>query len=446
MADDFILGRNAVFSTDINKTILNNNIALIGCTGSGKSLHFVQTRFLNTYDTNLVVYDPKRELINKYRSMFEQRKYIVQEINLSEPMLSDISFDTLRYLSSDTDVSALAKGIVNLTPQSEHSSADRYWDDGSCNLAKFGIYYVLSTVDDANFTDFLDFINNIEIDDNSTLMRTSVDDMVETVKRNRPDHPMIAPYNSFSITPVKTAGCIFSMLKTTLSNVFNPDIKKMLKTKETLNIEKFIQEKNVLFITSDGTDEYVDAYVNLIFDMLINELSKEADKQPGRILTIPVHLIMDDFACGAKIKNFPRQISKFRSKGISSTIVLQSISQLTSMYGEAGAATILNNNDTLVYLGGNDLKTARDFAERVDLPIDRVLYMPLEQVMIFRRGSRPVITRKYPILQDKQFLRITKEYEKRNMLESKEKERFSELYDKKKMLTRTLAEISEELE
>ena len=109
----------------------------------------------------------------------------------------------------------------------------------------------------------------------------------------------------------------------------------------------------------------------------------------------------DDFAAGTKISSFPKQISKFRSKNISSTIVLQSETQLDGMFGEADGTTIINNNDTLVYLGGNDIKTTKNIAVRLNCPIEKVLYMPLDKICVFRRGSKPIITNKYEMLKYK---------------------------------------------
>lgn len=97
---------------------------------------------------------------------------------------------------------------------------------------------------------------------------------------------------------------------------------------------------------------------------------------------------------------------------MSSTIVLQSETQLEGMYGEADAKTIINNNDTLIYLGGNDVKTAGDIAVRLNCPIEDVLYMPLEQICIFRRGAKPIVAKKYPTLQDKRFIKLNKDYKK----------------------------------
>ncbi len=407
--DNIILSKKLKVSSNTAETQLNNNVCVIGCTGSGKSMSVIEPRLLGTQETNLIVYDPKRELHDKYRSMFLDRGYRVHELNLSNPSASDVAFDPMFYLSSDEDISVLANAIVNLTPQRDNSAADRYWEDSSSVLAKFGLYYVLATVQDATFADFLDFIvKKINIEDNYSLIKTSVDQYLEIIKEKHPNHPMIEPYEAFKVLPIKTAGCVFSTLRTTLTAVFNPGLKEMFQKKKSFDLKAFAKRKSVLFVTANGANGYLNAFVNMIFDMCINELSKIADTYESKSLPRPVHFIMDDFACGSVIKSFPEYISKFRSKGISSTIVLQSESQLKAMYGEYGSKTIMNNCDTLLYLGGSDKETAKDMAERLNVPLEKVLYMPLGDIIVFRRGSYPVIDRRYPILEDEVYRSVVR--------------------------------------
>ena len=70
-------------------------------------------------------------------------------------------------------------------------------------------------------------------------------------------------------------------------------------------------------------------------------------------------------------------------------LMIQSEAQLFRCYGDDGA-TIIANCDTYVYLGGNDVKTAQAVAERADVPVKKILYMPVGTNWIFRRGQMPI--------------------------------------------------------
>ncbi len=69
--------------------------------------------------------------------------------------------------------------------------------------------------------------------------------------------------------------------------------------------------------------------------------------------------------------------------------MIQAESQLKAGYGEDGK-TIIGNCDTYVYLGGNDVETARAVSQRCDIPLKRILNMPVGTTWIFRRGDEPV--------------------------------------------------------
>ena len=59
-----------------------------------------------------------------------------------------------------------------------------------------------------------------------------------------------------------------------------------------------------------------------------------------------------------------------------------------------------------------DLKTAQNISLRLNVPLDEVLYMPLGQEILFRRGQKPIITQRYNILENKLYKKVTAQYEK----------------------------------
>ena len=71
--------------------------------------------------------------------------------------------------------------------------------------------------------------------------------------------------------------------------------------------------------------------------------------------------------------------------------MVQAESQLGKGYGD-DAGTIIGSCDTYVYMGGNDIETARNVADRCDQPLRKALNMPVGKSWIFRRGQEPVLT------------------------------------------------------
>lgn len=71
----------------------------------------------------------------------------------------------------------------------------------------------------------------------------------------------------------------------------------------------------------------------------------------------------------------------------------------------------------------DDVKTqVCDIAVRLNCPIEDVLYMPLEQICIFRRGAKPIVATKYPTFQDKLFIKLNNDYKNQLSKDDKKQE------------------------
>ena len=160
--------------------------------------------------------------------------------------------------------------------------------------------------------------------------------------------------------------------------------------KDELDLGSIGLEKTAVFVIISDKDRSMDGFANIFYSQAMDELCRVADDEceDGR-LPIPVRFILDDFATNCKISDFPRMISSIRSRGISTMLILQSEAQLQNCYGPDGR-TVIANCDTYIYLGGNDLETAEAISRRCDVPLGKILYMPVGTNWIFRRGQKPV--------------------------------------------------------
>lgn len=164
-----------------------------------------------------------------------------------------------------------------------------------------------------------------------------------------------------------------------------------------INFPRLGKEKTALFLTISDTDRSMDRLVNLFYTQAFQSLCAAADRSSGHRLKIPVRFYLDDFAANVRIPDFDKIISVIRSRKISVSVIIQSISQLEAMYGQARASTILNNCDNLLYLGGTDVNTAHLIAQRANKPVSAILGMPLDAAMLFTRGQPPKMVKKYDL-------------------------------------------------
>lgn len=400
--DKIILGKGAEYSSDCYETQLNNNIIVCGSSGCGKTRSISEVRLLETRNSSIVATMSKRRLAEEYMPLFKKRGYNVMTIDFASPKKSLFSFDPLRYIHSASDVAMTAEAVVK-AGKSKNRNIDEYWDQTAQSLLSAEIMYVMMTDKNATFADVLDFHAGLTIDTSSDTFKSNYDKLFAELEKANPGCQALRYWKSFSTAPTRTAGTIYSTLNTTIDKVFTGEVKKLIETKPSADLRKIADRRTALFIITSPVNPTLNHFVNMFYSRLFKELFEYAETKKGGVLPIPVHVLCDDFACGAAIHNFPEYISIFREKGISVTMLLQSESQLEAMYGCDNAKTIINNSDTYIYMGGSDLTTARNISCRLNVPLDEVLYMPIGKEVVFRRGSRPFTTDRYDIRENENY-------------------------------------------
>ena len=414
-----ILGENCCYSSDSNETGLNNNVIVCGGSGSGKTMSIAEPRLIETKTSSLIATVSKRRIVNKYIPLFKKRGYEILDLNFVNPLESTCAYDPLEYVESYADITFLAKSIVKADQQKDHSIADPYWDEAATSLLSAEIAYTLMTKDNATFADVLKLHESIVLDEVGGMLKTSLDAKFEYIASKNPTCFAVSCWKSFKTLPIKTASCVYGTLNTTIDTIFSPEIREMIATKKKVDFEQMATKKTILFVTTSAVNPALHSLVNMFYAQAFKQLFEYAESRLDGVLPIPVHVLCDDFATGSRILNFPELISIFREKRISVTLLIQSESQLEQMYGTSNATTIINNCDSYVYLGGMDLRTAQNISWRLNAPLDEVLYMPIGQEVLFRRGQRPVITRRYDIEKNDVYQKVTADYKKR--LESQER-------------------------
>ncbi len=405
--DQLIIGENLAYSTDCTASGLNNNVLVVGGSGTGKTMSLLEPCLLETQNDSLIVSLSKKKLIPKYSDMFRERGYAVKVIDFRNPAASTDFYNPLLYIRSFTDIKYLADSIIAMQDKSANSTADPYWDLVSSSLISAEVAYCLARCKNPTFADVLKLHDELEIFEEDLMIRTSLDERFNALPA---DHFARKCFRSFRELPMRTAGSAFSSLNVLLDKLFTPELRVAMGAQESVDVTDLAQKKTVLFVVSDPTSCSMTAFVNMFIGQAVKELFDFAEEQPSGELPIAVRLLCDDFAC-QRISRFDQLISIFREKRLSCMLLIQSESQLAGLYGESGATTIINNCDTYVYGGGQDLMSARHISVRADVPLPDVLYMPIGSLWVFRRGQKPLRTKRYPITEDERYKVVTSRYE-----------------------------------
>ena len=419
-ADKVILGENCEYSTDSSVTGLNNNKIVCGTSGCGKTMSIAEPSLLETWNSSRIVTVTKRRIVRMYKQMFLKRGYDFQDLNFVHPLEGNIGYDPLQYVSSYADITHLARSIVMANPKKDKSHSDPFWDDTATSLLSALISYTLMTQDAPTLVDVLDMLDHLTFKESCGQIETNYDDKFEYLESKDASCFAVTTWKSFRQNPIKTASCIFSTLNSTVDTIFSPEVRRIMTMERKVDFEKLASSKTILFVTTSPVNTALHCFVNMFYGHVFKQLFEFAESLPDGRLPLPVDVLCDDFATGSRILNFAEYISIFREKRISVTILLQSESQLESMYGSEDATTIINNCDTYIYMGGMDLQTAKNMSLRIDAPLSEVLYMPLGQEILIRRGQKPIVTNRYNILENELYKKISRSYQRVVVQEGKE--------------------------
>ena len=392
--DEFNSGQMIVadgcsYSLDDYSTNLNNNVLIVGASGTGKTRKIVTPNIREAIGSYFIC-DPKGQLHKRWGKHLVDKGYKIKLISFPHPERSD-GYNPMDYPENSQDTTKLSAVIAN-SKESEGTRCDPYWDRMTVLLLCAIIGYLKETNSrEMTFREILRLVNLGERDDDDN-KRSELKKLFERHKRKHPDSWACEKFEAVDSAPNKTYDTIRSTLAAKFSQFDTEELREMMQ-KGGFDFTSAAREKTAVFVTVSDTDRKMDMLVDIFFTQAMNELCQYADdKCPDGRLPIPVRFILDDFATNCRIDEFPRMISSIRSRGISVMLMIQSEAQLRQGY-EHDAQTIISNCDTYVYLGGNDVQTARAVSERCDKPLSEVLYMPVGYCWVFRRGSQPKFAR-----------------------------------------------------
>ena len=420
-----ILAQGEYISNNTFRTRRNNNDLVIGPTGSGKTRYYVKPNLLNASES-LVVTDTKGSLYKELGPALRKAGYNVLLLDMTDPAhsigyepLDFVRYDEERDEYNQEDIMTLSDALYGL----DQTSKDPYWDEAGKGLYRSIVAGVLEMTvkEDHNIRSVRKMFELVKANgkrgDKSEYMS-----LMERLKSRDPDSYAASQYMSVISESVDTtSNCIRMMVGNKLAQLASREIEELLCKEERIDILQLAKEKTALFVTISDMDRSQDMLANLFYTQALQTLCRYADKEcEDHCLPIPVRFILDDFATNARIPDFDKMISVIRSRGIAVSIILQSQTQLERMYGLEAATTILNGCDTLLYLGGQDLSTARYIGSRVNRTDFQILNMPLDQAWLLQRGLEPRLVKRYDLASHPRYRLLpeaakpVKEYSKEN--------------------------------
>ena len=178
-----------------------------------------------------------------------------------------------------------------------------------------------------------------------------------------------AQYNTFLKGTGETEKSIIITTGVHLAPLQVREVRRILSG-DDIHLESLDEGKRVVYLELPDTNATFGFLASVFYQCLFETLVRKADHADGGRLGRDVHCLLDEFANIGKIPNFVRLIATIRSRGISCSIILQTVSQGKSLYKDDWE-TIAGNCDSWLFLGGNEASTTKTISDRLgDQTID----------------------------------------------------------------------------
>ncbi len=346
---------------------LNKNSLVVGIPGDGKTFTYVKPNIMQE-NSSFVITDPKGLLVREVGSMLENDGYTIKVFDLVNLTNSD-TFNVFNYMKSELDIDRVSEAIVDGTKKSDKQGED-FWAQAELLLMRslLGYLYFDSQISGytPNLSNVSDMLRNIQRIDKKK--PSPVEKMFEALDKELPDNYACKQWELFNNNFQSETRTSVLAVASARYAVFDHKEVKTLIERDTMEMDKWNIEKTAVFITIPETNKAFNFLASLMFAMMFDVLTHQADDMLQGLIhqdkeLLHIQFIIDEFANIGKIPNFNEVLASIRSREMSAKIIIQAISQLQAMYHNDWK-TIINNCATILYLGTQDKETMEYFSMR----------------------------------------------------------------------------------
>ena len=421
----------------------NKNVIVIGGSGSGKTRFYVKPNLMQMTDhVSYVVTDPKGTIIVECGKMLVNGGYRIKVLNTIN-FKKSMHYNPFHYIRSEKDILKLVNTIIANTKGEGEKSTEDFWIKAERLLysALIGYIWYEAPEEEQNFSTLLEFINASETREDDEEFKNAVDELFEELEAENPEHFAVRQYRKYKLAAGKTAKSILISCGARLAP-FDIQERREIMSYDEMERDMIGDQKTAMFVIISDTDDTFNFVVAIMYTQLFNLLCDKADDEHGGRLPYHVRLLLDEFSNIGQIPKFDKLIATIRSREISASIILQSQSQLKTIYKDA-AETITGNCDTVLFLGGKESSTLKEISETlgketIDLyntsdtrgtsqsyglnyqktgkelmSRDELAVMDGNKCILQLRGVRPFFSNKYDITKHKRYKELA-DADKRN--------------------------------
>ena len=415
----------------------NKNVIVIGSSGSGKTRFYLKPQLMQmTPNVSYVCTDPKGTIIVECGKMLVNGGYRIKVLNTIN-FKKSMHYNPFHYIRSEKDILKLVNTIIANTKGEGEKSTEDFWVKAERLLysALIGYIWYEAPEEEQNFSTLLEFINASETREDDEEFKNAVDELFEELEAENPEHFAVRQYRKYKLAAGKTAKSILISCGARLAPFDIQELREIMSYDE-MELDMIGDQKTAMFVIISDTDDTFNFVVAIMYTQLFNLLCDKADDEHGGRLPYHVRLLLDEFSNIGQIPKFDKLIATIRSREISASIILQSQSQLKTIYKDA-AETITGNCYTVLFLGGKESSTLKEISETlgketIDLyntsdtrgtsqsyglnyqktgkelmSRDELAVMDGNKCILQLRGVRPFLSNKYDITKHKRYKELS---------------------------------------
>ena len=425
-SSNVLLSQNMKIGLNAKKHRRNLNVLVIGGSGAGKTRFYAKPNIMQC-NTSYIIADPKGEMLRSVAPLLLEKGYDVKVFNLITPQNSD-GYNPFVYVRTDEDVIKLITNLIQNTTPKNAQQNDPFWEKSEIALDTALMLYLLHEAppEEHTFEMLMFLIENAAAMEDDEEYQSPVDILFEALEDENPEHIALKQYKVFKQASGKTAKSILISAAVRLAAFNLPEISKMTSY-DNLELGQLGEMKKAIFCVIPDNDNSFNYLVGMLYTQAFQELYYKADHEHGGELPVPVHFVMDEWANVALPDNFERLLATMRSRRIFVSIIIQNMAQIKALFKDSWES-LVGNCDTMLYLGGNEQSTHEYISkmlgkETIDtrtrgitkgqhgssntnyqnagrelLTLDEVRLLDNSNALIFIRGEKPIMDKKFDIL------------------------------------------------
>ena len=376
-----------VFGVRDKIKVLDHDVHSIcfGTSGAMKTTRFLLPTAINIIlkGESMIINDPKAEIFSKLYKLLNEYKYNIIFLNYRDPMVGNrwCPLKISQKLNDDgerdrSDMYIRDLGNIIYNDITKHSE-DMFW--GQCSTDYFvGLCQIIR--DETNGEPLT--IENIRLTNAIGFEKVMGNSFLKHyyLLSNKMDEKILN-IESTVLAPNDTLASIKSVFTQSLNIYGLEGLRDMMATSDFDMTSIGTQKTAVFLITPPERSSFnpiISAFIKQSYSTLIDLV---ASRNPNGALPIRLNYLLDEFSNLVKIPDFSQMITMARSANIRFNLVVQSLTQLYSVYSQNEAENILNNCEAWFVFRSKDVVLH-----------DMVSRMCGTKIYTHTREERPLIT------------------------------------------------------